>query len=35
MKEDNPMNTYYNPEDLAKFPTITEEAPDMGAKFFE
>ena len=29
------METYYNPEDLAKFPSITEESPELGAKFFE
>ena len=29
------MNTYYNPEDLAKFPTIGEEAPELGKKFFD
>ena len=29
------MNTYYNPEDLAKFPSIAEEAPELGAKFFD
>lgn len=29
------MDTYYNPADLAKFPTITEEAPEMGGKFFD
>lgn len=29
------MDTYYNPEDLAKFPAITEESPELGAKFFE
>ena len=29
------METYYNPEDLAKFTSITEESPELGAKFFE
>lgn len=29
------MNTYYNPEDLAKFPTITELSEELGAKFFD
>lgn len=31
------MNTYYNPEDLAKFGTVSEKTPtlDLGTKFFE
>lgn len=29
------MDTYYNPEDLAKFPTITEESKVLGEKFFD
>lgn len=28
------METYYQPEDLAKFPEIGEEAPDLAKKFF-
>ena len=28
------METYYNPEDLAKFGTIGEEAPQLAEKFF-
>lgn len=28
------MNTYYNPEDLEKFGTIGEEAPDLAEAFF-
>lgn len=27
------METYYNPEDLAKFGTIGEEAPQLAEKF--
>ena len=27
------MKTYYNPEDLAKFPTMGEEAPELWDKF--
>jgi len=27
------MNTYYNPADLAKFPTIGEESPELWDKF--
>lgn len=27
------MNTYYNPEDLGKFPTMGEEAPELWDKF--
>ena len=29
------METYYNPEDLPKFPDIGKEAPDLAKKFFE
>ena len=29
------MNTYYNPEDLAKFGTIGEESPKLAGKFFD
>ena len=29
------METYYNPEDLAKFGTIGEEAPQLAEKFFD
>ena len=29
------METYYNPEDLAKFGTIGEEAPQLADKFFD
>lgn len=29
------METYYNPEDLAKFPNMVEGAPEIGKKFFE
>ena len=29
------MNTYYNPEDLAKFGTIGEESPKLAEKFFD
>lgn len=29
------MNTYYNPEDLAKFGTIGEDAPNLWEKFME
>ncbi|HIW21328.1 MAG TPA: arsenosugar biosynthesis-associated peroxidase-like protein [Candidatus Dorea intestinavium] len=29
------MNTYYNPEDLAKFGTIGEKAPSLAEKFFD
>ncbi len=29
------METYYNPEDLGKFGTIAEEAPNLGSKFFD
>lgn len=29
------MNTYYNPEDLAKFGTIGEKAPNLAEKFFD
>jgi len=29
------METYYNPEDLAKFPSIAEQAPALGEKFFD
>ena len=28
------MDTYYNPEDLAKFGTIGEKAPELAEKFF-
>lgn len=28
------METYYNPEDLAKFGTIGEKAPELAEKFF-
>lgn len=29
------MNTYYDPQDLAKFSEIGEEAPEVARKFFE
>jgi len=29
------METYYHPQDLAKFQEIGEEAPDLAEKFFE
>jgi len=29
------MKTYYNPEDLAKFGNIGEEAPELAEKFFD
>lgn len=29
------MNSYYNPQDLAKFPEIGEEAPEVAKKFFD
>ncbi|MDY7033436.1 MAG: arsenosugar biosynthesis-associated peroxidase-like protein [Thermodesulfobacteriota bacterium] len=29
------MKTYYEPEDLPKFPEIGEEAPDLAKKFFD
>ncbi len=29
------MDTYYDPKDLAKFPDIGEEAPDLAKKFFD
>lgn len=29
------MNTYYNPEDLAKFSTMGEEAPELARAFFD
>jgi alkylhydroperoxidase/carboxymuconolactone decarboxylase family protein len=29
------METYYHPADLAKFPEIGEEAPELAKKFFE
>lgn len=29
------METYYDPKDLAKFPDIGEEAPDLAKKFFD
>jgi alkylhydroperoxidase/carboxymuconolactone decarboxylase family protein len=29
------MNTYYNPEDLSKFGTIGEDAPNLWGKFME
>lgn len=29
------METYYNPEDLAKFKEIGKDAPEMAKKFFE
>lgn len=29
------MNTYYNPEDLEKFGTIGEKAPELAEKFFD
>ena len=28
------MDTYYNPEDLVKFGTIGEKAPELAEKFF-
>lgn len=30
-----PMDTYYDPADLAKFGAITEHAPALGKKFFD
>ena len=29
------MESYYDPKDLGKFQEISEEAPDLGAKFFD
>lgn len=29
------MDTYYNPEDLAKFPTMGEEAPELWNKYMD
>ncbi len=29
------MNSYYDPQDLAKFPEIGEEAPEVAKKFFD
>ncbi len=29
------MDTYYNPEDLAKFPSVGEDAPELWDKFIE
>ena len=29
------MNDYYDPQDLAKFPDIGEEAPEVAKKFFD
>jgi len=29
------METYYNPEDLPKFPDIGKDAPELAKKFFE
>ncbi len=29
------METYYDPEDLAAFPKIGEEAPELASKFFD
>ncbi len=29
------MNSYYDPQDLAKFPEIGEEAPEVAQKFFD
>lgn len=29
------MNNYYDPQDLAKFPDIGEEAPEVAKKFFD
>ncbi len=29
------METYYNPDDLPKFPDIGKEAPDLAKKFFD
>ena len=29
------METYYNPEDLSKFPDIGKEAPELARKFFD
>lgn len=34
-KEDEYMNTYYNPEDLAKFGTMGEEAPQLWENFMQ
>ena len=29
------MDTYYNPEDLKKFPDMAKDAPELGKAFFE
>ena len=29
------MDTYYDPKDLAKFSEITQDASDLGRKFFD
>lgn len=29
------MDTYYDPKDLAKFPNVGKDAPDLAAKFFD
>ena len=34
-KEDEYMNTYYNPKDLAKFGTMGEEAPQLWESFMQ
>jgi alkylhydroperoxidase/carboxymuconolactone decarboxylase family protein len=33
--EEKTMNSYYDPQDLAKFPEIGEEAPEVAKKFFD
>jgi 4-carboxymuconolactone decarboxylase len=35
LREGNTMDSYYRPEDLAKFEEIGEEAPGLAGKFFE
>jgi alkylhydroperoxidase/carboxymuconolactone decarboxylase family protein len=30
-----PMDPYYDPTDLERFPQVSEHAPELGAKFFE
>jgi alkylhydroperoxidase/carboxymuconolactone decarboxylase family protein len=29
------VETYYDPKDLSKFPEISKDAPELGAKFFD
>jgi alkylhydroperoxidase/carboxymuconolactone decarboxylase family protein len=35
MEKETPMETYYNPTDLPKFPEIGEQAPALAKKFFD